>query len=82
MARPRNEVRKLNPGNEIIKGLLEAIKQREDPKLHEEASKIIYEQVDELMEMNDGEGPVAGSEDSALLELLAEIIEDDEGEMA
>ena len=77
----RSEKLKLGSGNEVIKGLIEAIKQREDPKLHEEASKIMFEQIDELMEMNAGEGPAADSEDSALLELLAEIIEEDEGEM-
>ena len=66
---------KSSQGNEIIKGLIEAINQRGDPQLCDEAYSAIMKQIDELMEMNGGEGPESESEDRVLLEILAETAE-------
>lgn len=62
--------------HEPIMKLIEAINQRDDPQIRDDAYNLIMEHIDELMDMNDGEGPSSDSEDGVLLELLAEAAEE------
>ncbi|MFC1672741.1 hypothetical protein ACFL12_01190 [Pseudomonadota bacterium] len=75
MIEARSENLKRVLSNETVKNLIEKINQDANPQLREEAYKIIMEQTDILMGLNGGEGPKKGSEDGALLEVLAETVE-------
>lgn len=65
----------LGVDNEMVTKLIEEIGQNDGVECRDEAYKLIMQRIDELMDMNDGEGPDKASKDGLLLEVLSTAAE-------